>query len=127
MESGYEDIYSETPYYDAEDNGDNVLLHMLYVPPKLRGQGKGKALFQSFLADLDPNIRYVRLLSAELGSGCTMPFWKSLGFTPAYSDCDPDDEGRILHLAVNGFDLPPVESLANGETRHYIFDSLAFP
>lgn len=121
-EKGYEDIYSSEPYFDVEVDQPRALLHTLYVPPSLRGQGKGKELFQKLLESLPSDVEYIRLKSATLGSGCTMPFWASLGFTPAYSGGDPDDEGRILHRAVNGFALPPVEALEDGETRHYIFD-----
>lgn len=122
MELGFEDIYSATSYLDAEDDGKRYLVHMLYVPPHKRGLGEGKALFQDMLNNLPDHIEYIRLKSAELGSGCTKTFWKSLGFVEAYSNCDPRHEGSILHLAVNGFELPPVESLADGEERHYIFD-----
>jgi hypothetical protein len=59
------------------------------------------------------------LKSAALGSGDTLPFWRSLGFSPAYTG--NDDANRILHLAVNGYDLPPVDDVGPDE-RHYIFD-----
>ncbi|MGP4944069.1 hypothetical protein [Vibrio casei] len=122
METGYEDIYADEPYFDIEVQEQRVLLHMLYVPPHKRKLGLGHALFLKLLSELPPTIEYIRLRSAELGSGCTMSFWQSLGFTSAYTNCDPEDEGKILHLAVNGFALPPVEALCDNEERHHIFD-----
>lgn len=122
VEAGYEDIFSNTPYFDIETDGDRALLHIMYVPPRMRRNGVGRELFNRLLSELAPDIRYIRLRAATLGSGCTMSFWRSLGFTPAYTNADPADEGRILHRAVNGFDLPAVEALADGDTRHYIFD-----
>lgn len=122
MELGFEDVYADDSYIDVEDDGKRYLLHLLYVPPCKRGNGEGKALFASMIRELPNHVESVRLKSAQLGSGCTMAFWKSLGFTEAYSECDAEDEGKILHLAVNGFNLPKVESLAGGEKRHYIFD-----
>ena len=126
MEAGFEEIYSDTAYYDTETsvrNGvDILLLHMMYVPPFERGVGRAKEMFNSILAELTPEIQYIRLKSAKLGSGCTMSFWKSLGFTQAYNVSEDTDEGKILHLAVNGYKLPVPESIENGEERHYIFD-----
>lgn len=120
-EEGYSDIYSHVPYIDAEDDGERVLIHMLYVPPLLRHKGEGKSLFKRFLSELPSDKKYLRLIAASLGSGDTASFWKSFSFTPAYI-CDCESTSRILHLAVNGFELPPVEMLNNDEERHYIFD-----
>ncbi|MBO1897764.1 GNAT family N-acetyltransferase [Shewanella sp. BF02_Schw] len=126
MEVGYEDIYSVKPYFDIETSSrDSIkiaLLHLMYVPPELRGQGRAKSLFNELLAELPKEVEYIRLKSAPLGTGCTMKFWQSLGFTPAYTNCYSKDEGKILHLAVNGFSLPAVEALSSGDERHYIFD-----
>lgn len=122
VEMGYEDIFSSTPYYDIEPDGKRLLIHMLYVPPSMRNKGIGRSLFTSILEELPPEIQHIRLRAAELGSGCTIKFWSSLGFTPAYSNCDPEEEGRILHRAVNGFELPAVEALSADDHRHYIFD-----
>lgn len=122
MEVGFEDIYSCKPYIDSENEGKRVLLHMLYVPPIQRGKGKGKKLFKEFLDNLPKEVEFIRLKSAALGSGCTMAFWQSLGFTSAYIGGDPNCESCILHLAVNRFSLPDVEELEKGEVRHYIFD-----
>ncbi len=120
-ERGYEDIYSSEPYIDSEIDGKRVLLHMIYVPPSERSQGFGKSLFKSFLSELPSNIEYVRLKSGILGTGDTLPFWKALGFSSAYV-CECEENSRILHLAVNGYELPQPEILLANEERHYIFD-----
>lgn len=119
-ETGYEDIYSAVPYLDHEHEEERCLIHMLYVPPAQRHQGVGKSLFKDFLKNLPPHIKYLRLKSANLGSGDTLPFWQSLGFTAAYSG--NSDASQILHLAVNGHVLPIVEVVSQTEERHYIFD-----
>lgn len=121
METGYEDIYAEQPYIDVEFDGTRALVHLLYVPPQLRGQGEGKKVFASFLDSLPEHIEHVRLKAATLGSGDSTPFWQSLGFTQAYAGGN-DETARVMHLAVNGFSLPTVEELPPEEERHYIFD-----
>lgn len=122
MERGYEDIYADSPYFDVEYDDKRALLHMMYVPPAMRTSGEGQRLFHQLLSELPTDIEYIRLMSAKLGSGCTMAFWKALGFSAAYANCDPDNEGRILHLGVNGFPCPDSEVLCDGDERHYIFD-----
>jgi hypothetical protein len=118
---GYEDIQSDQPYIDSELDGNRALLHMMYVPPNKRRNGEGKALFKGFLASLPSHIQYVRLKSASLSSGDTMAYWKTQGFTPAYN-CTCKRNMQILHLAVNGFALPAVETVQGEDERHYIFD-----
>ncbi|AEH16193.1 GNAT family N-acetyltransferase [Shewanella baltica] len=118
-EAGYADVFSKEPYIDAESDGERYLIHMLYVPPSLRYKGIGQSLFKKFLLNLPSNIKYLRLKSAALGSGDTLPFWRSLGFSSAYTG--NDDASRILHLSVNGYALPPVDDVGSDE-RHYIFD-----
>lgn len=122
MEKHYEDIYRDEPYFEVEYDNNRALLFMLYVPPHLRHQGHGKALFSKLIAELPSDVEYIRLISASLGSGCTLDFWRSLGFKPAYSNCDPAEEGRILHLGVNGFETPRAELLSQGDCRHWVFD-----
>lgn len=120
-EVGYEDIYCAAPYIDTDLDEERYLIHMLYVPPIMRAKGIGKTLFKEFLATIPTNIRYIRLKACALGSGDTLAFWASFGFTPAY-DCTYSENTRILHFAVNGFPLPPMEKVNNQEERHYIFD-----
>lgn len=120
FEPGYEDIYSSKPYIDFDIDQKRVLIHLLFVPKSERFKGVGKKIFYDFVNSLPKDAEYIRLKSANLGSGDTMPFWKSLGFSSAYnSECS--DNLKILHLAINGFELPEVESV-NDEERHYIFD-----
>ena len=121
VESGYADIYKSLPYIDWDIDGERVLVHMLYVPPVMRLRGEGKRLFKQLLANLPDEVKYIRLKSASLGSGDTLLFWFSLGFRPAY-ECECEDTSRILHLAINGCELPEIEILNSGEERHYIFD-----
>lgn len=121
FEKGFEDIHSDKPYLDWDVDGKRVLLHMLYIPRTQRRNGVGKYLFQQLISELPEDIEYIRLKSACLGSGDTITFWKSLGFKSAY-ECTCEDNLRILHLAVNGFELPVVEIITDCEERHYIFD-----
>lgn len=121
MEIGYEDIYSEKPYIDYDVEGARLLIHILYVPPALRGQGKGKALVEALLNDLPLCVQFIRLKSAQLGSGCTMAFWQSFGFTPAYLNGDKDVM-CILEKGVNGHETPPVKTVTPDVECHYIFD-----
>lgn len=121
-EKGYEDIYSAEPYYDVENENKRALIHLMYVPPFLRGQGKGKEMLRKLVSELPPNIEYLRLKAVPLGSGCSIRFWESLGFSKAYANGNADEEDRILHLGVNGFACPPVQVLSEGEERHYVFD-----
>ncbi|GGB53163.1 hypothetical protein GCM10011607_12100 [Shewanella inventionis] len=126
MEVGYEEIYSDTPYFDVEPSTRNgvaiAFIHMMYVPPAKRGQGKGKEMFQKIISELAPKTQYIRLKSASLGSGCTMEFWKQLGFSHAYDASEDSEESKILHCPLNGYNLPEVEFIEEGEERHYIFD-----
>ncbi|MCE2571764.1 N-acetyltransferase [Motilimonas eburnea] len=121
MEAGYEDIYSNDSYIDSEIDGNRALVHMLYVPPHLRGQKQGTTVFKVFLSSLPAHVEVVRLKATALGSGDTLPFWLALGFTPAYAGGN-EETRNILHLPVNGHSLPAVEELALDEERHYIFD-----
>lgn len=121
VETGYEELFSLIPYINKEIDGERALIHMMYVPPKQRKQGAGKALFERFLQKLPKTVQLVRLTCSNLGSGDTRGFWKSLGFTEAYITAD-EDTSRILHLSVNGYPLPPIEVVSDGEYRHYIFD-----
>lgn len=118
-EIGYEDIFSTVPYIDVDNDGGRCLIHMLYVPPSHRGKGVGKSLVRDLLSNLSTDVQVIRLKSVALGSGDTLPFWLSLGFTPAYRG--DDESARILQLAVNVHDLPAVEDVV-GEEKHYIFD-----
>jgi hypothetical protein len=128
-EKGYEDIYSDIPYIDADEdqciNGSvKMLLHVLYVPPYLRGQGIGTELFTNWLNALPINIVQIDLKSCSLGSGHTKAFWEKLGFVPAYSGCTDTSEGDatdILVRATNGHDAPAPIELVAGQTAHYIF------
>jgi GNAT superfamily N-acetyltransferase len=72
MERGYEDIYSETPYFNIEICGSRTLLHMFYVPPSKRGLGLGRELFNELASSLPSCVEYILLMAAELGSGCTI-------------------------------------------------------
>lgn len=118
---GFEEIYSDTPYIDTEQDGDRILIHMLYVPQHLRGQGKGRELVNNLLAELPDDVKSVRLKSATLDNGDPMGFWLSFGFKPAY-DCTCKENLNILNLSVNGHDPIRVEKVLNEEERHYIFD-----
>lgn len=118
-EKGYEDIFSTVPYIDVEHDGVRCLIHMLYVPPSHRRKGVGKSLVRDLLANLSADTQVVRLKSATLGAGDTLPFWRSLGFTPVYRG--NAESTRILQLAVNGHCLPDVEDVGD-EEKHYIFD-----
>jgi len=121
-EKGYEDIAAASPYIDWEIDGDRALIHLVYVPPSQRGKGIGKQLFQSVLDAIKHEaVKTIRLMSAPLCGRSTTEYWKSLGFVSAYEGGQPDNI-RVLHKAVNGFELPPIESVPDGEERHYIFD-----
>lgn len=121
IEPGYEELFSLIPYINEEIHGERALIHMMYVPPKQRKQGAGKALFERFLQKLPKTVKLVRLTCGYLGSGDTRDYWKSLGFTEAYVTSD-ENTSRILHRAVNGHLLPPTVVVPDGEDRHYIFD-----
>lgn len=120
-EKGYEDIHSTVPYIDWEWDQNRAIINILYVPLTQRFNGYGKKLVKNWLLSLPNDIEYVRLKSCCLGSGDTLDFWKSLGFSSAYK-CVNEDNLRILHLAVNNFELPSVEVVTDGEERHYFFD-----
>ena len=111
-EEGYEDIFDKAPYFEAEEEGDCLFLELLYVPKPYRRMGVGKWLFNELLKGLrdSNNIKRVRLLSSNLGSGPTWDFWSSLGFQKAYDtkklSRDVDGIYRVMVLGVNGHPTP---------------------
>lgn len=123
-EKGYEDIYSNTPYIDFDIDGDQATIHIMYIPPKLRGHGFGKTMITRWFALLDKNITHVVLKSCSLGTGHTKPFWEKFGFESAYFGCTDTDEGNakdILVVGTNGHPTPSPVELFEGQSAHYIF------
>jgi predicted GNAT family acetyltransferase len=123
-EKGYEDIHSDTPYIDFDIEGDKALIHLVYMPPKLRGHGFGKAMFANWLNQLDTHVTHAILKSCSLATGHTKPFWTSLGFKSAYYGCTDTDEGDatdILVMGTNKHETPDPVELLKGQSAHYIF------
>lgn len=123
-EKGYEDIHSDTPYIDYDVEGDKAIIHIMYMPPQLRGHGFGKTMFASWLGQIDKSITHVILKSCSLGTGHTKPFWESFGFVSAYCGCTETDEGDatdILVVGTNGHPTPEPVELFKGQSAHYIF------
>ena len=129
-EIGYEDIFKQAPYIDAEITNkcsfDIALVHMLYVPPQMRKKGIGKRVLNEYIKSLPKQVKVIRLQSATLGSGDTMSYWTSLGFKRVYDTTQMSDKGdapRILEMGVNGYKLPPPIVLQDGDDVHWIFDA----
>ncbi|WP_310622219.1 GNAT family N-acetyltransferase [Flexibacterium corallicola] len=125
VEKGFEDIFSTQPYIKAWEDESILYIDMLYVPPSLRGTGIGTQLAKSTMAQASSLIQRVRLRSAALGSGHTMPFWKSLGFQPAYDVTrlseDIDNVADILVMGLNNHPTPaPIPLTDDSEFRDII-------
>mgnify|MGYP005987730575 CR=1 FL=1 len=121
-EKGYEDIHSDTPYIDFEIEGDQAIIHLMYMPPQLRGHGFGKTMITRWFALLDKNITHVVLKSCSLGTGHTKPFWEKFGFESAYFGCTDEDNAKdILVVGTNGHPTPAPVELFEGQSAHYIF------
>ena len=119
---GYEDIHRDEPYIDAEEDEVSGVAHvfMFYVPPRLRGQGIGRKVFNEWVGQLPPTIKRVRLKSATLGGSDSMEFWKSFGFTHAFCGELHDEIDNTLVLGVNGYSNPLVEQvLKSGDEYRY--------
>lgn len=112
---GSEDCHEA--YYDLDfvsDENDvffSALLEMFVVPSKQRKSGVGKALFEKLESELPPSVKYLSLISADLGSGNTFEFWKARGFVPAFDyDSAPqgerDEMKMIMVKDVNGTPNP---------------------
>lgn len=127
FDEGYEDIHKPDPYIDYEIVDKVALLVTLYVPPNMRGEGWGKWKVKEFIDSLPKEVTHIRLIACSLATGDTMPFWKSLGFTPAYDVSEmkePENYGNILVLGVNGCEPPKVEKLEDGcDEVHWFFDA----
>ena len=123
-EKGYEDIFSDTPYIDFDIEGDKAIIHLMYMPPKLRGNGFGKTMLAQWFSLLDESVTHVVLKSCSLGTGHTKPFWALFGFESAYYGCTDTDEGDatdILVVGMNNHPTPSPVELLEGQSAHYIF------
>lgn len=118
---GYEDIHQETPYLDADIDGEVAYVDMIYVPPSMRGRGIGVKLVNEWLLNLDLNVKRVKLKAATLGGSDAIAFWERLGFQKAYAgDHLYQEIDSAMVLGVNGYSTPVPEIILQGdEYRHW--------
>jgi GNAT superfamily N-acetyltransferase len=115
-----QDMHSDEPYLEADygsETSECCYIDMIYVPPKLRGQGLGKKLVTDFIKnEIEPHRKRIRLKACDLGSGHTQKFWESLGFKKAYygnTDSEWGDVDDIMVLGVNGSPTPKAQKLTS--------------
>jgi N-acetylglutamate synthase-like GNAT family acetyltransferase len=106
---------------DFELDGDNAILHTLYVPPRLRRIGCGTEMFHNWFNQMPESINCITLKTAALGSGDTKEFWEKFGFKNAYCGKLNDEAMGVMVLGVNNNKTPEPYNLLEGETGHYIF------
>ncbi|MAD89041.1 MAG: hypothetical protein CMK64_05010 [Pseudoalteromonas sp.] len=120
IEQGFEDLFSEEPWFDFEIDGTRAYLHKFYVPIHLRRQGFGTAMLKRFLSQLPDYVEVVRLQSIIVNEVDSMPFYLSNGFKQAY-ETRCEETRRILHIGVNG-NKTPLTINHEGKELHYVFD-----
>jgi GNAT superfamily N-acetyltransferase len=94
--------------YRSQDRPDEAVLHLVGVHPSHRRRGIGRALVESFLADVSSGEVTVTAL-AWPGEPIPITFFRALGFapddgpgsqnlygTPAFPDYESDGEDRIV-------------------------------
>ena len=123
-EKGYEDIFKPIPYLTDDMVEDTAYVDQIFVPASLRGHGLGTSMFHNWFNALPENITQIRLVAVDGVSGCTLKFYEAFGFKPAYTcpeGIDDEHTSRILTLGVNGHKTVEPETLAKGQTAHYLF------
>lgn len=111
------------PYIDADYPEDSDVAHVyeLYVPPSLRGQGVGTALFREFVDKLPGTVKRIRLKSIVYEGVDSMPFWKNLGFSEAFTGHLYGEIENTLVLGINGYANPMPEHIGpDDQFRHWI-------
>jgi ribosomal protein S18 acetylase RimI-like enzyme len=97
--------------YRSQDHPDEALLHLVAVHPSHRRRGIGRALVESFLADVSATRVSTVTALAWPGEPGAIAFFRSLGFrpddgpgsqnlygTPAWPDYESPGEDRIVFI-----------------------------
>lgn len=96
------------PYIHAHRSGDTIWIDMMEVPEGQRRKGVGANVYQQWEASLPPDIKLVRLMAADTGSGKSNGFWEAMGFDYQYDGDDLDYEtSQYMWKGVNGHPTPP--------------------
>lgn len=100
------------PYIAAHRSGDIIWIDMMSVPVSDRGKGIGRQYYMKWEQELPQDVKIVRLMAADTGSGLSNGFWEAMGFEYQYSGDDLDYEtSQYMWKGVNGNPTPATVDL----------------
>lgn len=64
----------------AKRKGSVIVVDELWIPPDMRGQGIGPQVYWDWEKKVPTDVKYLKLMPVDYGSGDPVGFWEKLGF-----------------------------------------------